>query len=132
MTHVEALSQAWPHGIATYTLRRIEDAVKLGTACRQYWFRGHSEKFDSLLPAVYRTPLQSARKNIEFWAGQRFRLRARSFTFKVPGWEDHLSWLFLMQHYGVPTRLSIGRQAYLSHFILLLAIQATSLVRFGA
>jgi hypothetical protein len=24
---------------------------------------------------------------------------------EVPGWDDHVSWLFLAQHYGVPTRL---------------------------
>src|SRR5260370_271273 len=105
MTHIEALNQAWPMGIATYSLRGIEDAVKLGTACRQYWFRGHPKIFESLLPAAYRAPFYSARPNIEFWAGQRFRLRARSFASRVPDWGDHLLWLLLMQHYGVPTRL---------------------------
>ena len=44
-------------------------------------------------------------KNIEFWAGQRFRLRAPAYAIDVPGWDDHVSWLLLAQHYGVPTRL---------------------------
>jgi hypothetical protein len=105
MTHSDALSQAWPVGIATYQLRGIEDAIKLGTTCRQYWFRGHSRIFESLLPAAYREPFHSSRPNIEFWAGQRFRFRARSFAARVPEWGDYLSWLLLMQHYGVPTRL---------------------------
>jgi hypothetical protein len=105
MTHTEALKQDWPCGIATYQLRGIEDAITLGTTCRQYWFRGHSQIFGSLLPTVHRAPFHSARENIEFWAGQRFRLRARSFTSKVPDWGDHLLWLLMMQHHGVPTRL---------------------------
>ena len=79
--------------------------MKLGTTCRQYWFRGHPRTFDSLLPKVYREPFYSARPNIEFWAGQRFRMRARSFAARVPDWGDHLAWLLMMQHCGVPTRL---------------------------
>jgi hypothetical protein len=105
MTREEALRKAWPLGVATYPLCRIEDTVKLATTCRQYWFRGHPQEFPWLLPAAYRKPFFRARKNIEFRAGQRFRLRARSFVSKVPEWGDYLSWLFLMQHYGVPTRL---------------------------
>ena len=54
---------------------------------------------------MYREPLYSARKNVEFWAGQRFRLRAHTFASKLPDWEDYLSWLFFMQHFGVATRL---------------------------
>src|SRR5260370_37689646 len=105
MTRTEALNKAWPRGIATYPLRGIEDAVILGTTCRQYWFRGHSQTFEWLLPTVHRAPFHSARENIEFWAGQRFRLRARSFTSRVPDWGDHLLWLLMMQHHGAPTRL---------------------------
>jgi hypothetical protein len=105
MTRIEALNQAWPSGIATYEIRSVQDAIKLRTTCKQYWFRGHSQVFESLLPAVYREPFHSARPNIEFWAGQRFRLRARSFASNVPEWGDYLSWLFMMQHHGVPTKL---------------------------
>ncbi len=105
MTRTEALNQAWPCGVATYQFRGIEDAIKLSTTCRQYWFRGHPKAFESLLPTVHRVPFHAARENIEFWAGQRFRLRAPSFTSKVPDWGDHLLWLLLMQHHGVPTRL---------------------------
>jgi hypothetical protein len=105
MTRTEALNQAWPGGIATHQIRGIEDAIQLGSTCRQYWFRGHSQIFESLTPAVHRAPFYSARENIEFWAGQRFRLRARSFTSRVPDWGDHLLWLLMMQHHGVPTRL---------------------------
>ena len=87
-------------------IRTIENAIKIGADLRhQYWFRGHSTVVKALLPSAQREPYCSARENIEFWAGQRFRLRAPSFTSDLPKWDDHLSWLLLMQHYGVPTRL---------------------------
>jgi hypothetical protein len=65
----DALNQAWPAGVATYALRGIDDAIKLATTCRQYWFRGHSQEFKWLLPAVHRDPLPPIRSNIEFWPG---------------------------------------------------------------
>jgi hypothetical protein len=77
----------------------------MGTDLRHCWFRGHSTVFEALLPCVQREPYCSARENIEFWAGQRFRLRAPSFTPDLPKWDDYVSWLLLMQHHGVPTRL---------------------------
>jgi hypothetical protein len=105
MTRIEALNQAWPGGIATYQLGGIEDAIKLSTTCRQYWFRGHERIFESLLPKAYREPFYSGPPNVEFRAGQRFRMRARSFATRVPEWGDYLAWLMMMQHHGVPTRL---------------------------
>ena len=88
-----------------YELRSIEDVIRIGADLRHCWFRGHSTIVGSLLPSVHREPFHSARENIEFWAAQRFRLRAASFTSDLPKYEDHLSWLLLMQHHGAPTRL---------------------------
>jgi hypothetical protein len=85
--------------------RTLEDAIAIGTTLRHCWFRGHSKKVRALLPGAHREPFCSARENIEFWAGQRFRLRASEYATEVPSWDDHLSWLLLAQHYGVPTRL---------------------------
>jgi hypothetical protein len=36
---------------------------------------------------------------------ERFRLRAGSTYQDVPPWNDHVRWLLLMQHHGLPTRL---------------------------
>ncbi len=106
MTNAQAVGQAWPNGITTYEIGSIQDVVEVGTGVRQCWFRGHAECFDTLLPTIFRDPYHFAgRPNIEFWAGERFRLRARAFTDTVPTWDDHVSWLLLMQHYGVPTKL---------------------------
>jgi FRG domain len=57
------------------------------------------------VPTAHREPFFSARENIEFWAGQRFRLRAASYHVDLPKWDDYVSWLPLMQHHCVPTRL---------------------------
>ena len=86
-------------------LRSVEHAITIGSHLRHCWFRGHSRVVGALSPGAHREPFCSARENIEFWAGQRFRLRASAYTSDVPGWDDHVSWLFLAQHYGVPTRL---------------------------
>jgi hypothetical protein len=86
-------------------LRSLKDAVELSAELRHCWFRGHSRLVGALLPSAHREPSCSARENIEFWAGQRFRLRASALTSELPSWNDHVSWLFLAQHYGVPTRL---------------------------
>lgn len=86
-------------------LQSVQEAVDIGTKLRYYWFRGHRRLIGELLPSAHREPFFSARENIEFWAGQRFRLRAPAYVTEVPRWNDHISWLFLAQHYGVPTRL---------------------------
>jgi len=86
-------------------LQSVNDAVDLGTKLRHFWFRGHRKLVGELLPSAQREPFFSARENIEFWAGQRFRLRAPAYVTEVPKWDDHVSWLFLAQHYGVQTRL---------------------------
>jgi hypothetical protein len=86
-------------------LRTVENAIRIGSDLKQCWFRGHTRRVGELLPAAHREPFVSARENIEFWAGQRFRLRARAYIDDVPAWDDYVSWLFLAQHHGVPTRL---------------------------
>ncbi len=86
-------------------LRNIEDAIRIGADLRHCWFRGHLRIIGSLFPSVHREPFCSAREDIEFWAGQRFRLRAPSYSGDLPKWDDYVSWLLLIQHHCVPTRL---------------------------
>jgi hypothetical protein len=59
----------------------------------------------ALLPSIQRSPYADVRENIEFWVSQRFRLRAPSYSRRLPHWDDYVSWLLLMQRHGVPTRL---------------------------
>jgi hypothetical protein len=105
MTPYEALATAWPSGIATQTLRRVEDAVTVGVDRRYHWFRGHSCSSELILPGIYREPFYSARPNVGFMAAQRFRVRSGVMSKGLPPWDDHISWLITAQHYGVPTRL---------------------------
>lgn len=68
------------------------------------WWRGQasSGKDQTLIPSIYR------RKDGEFDEQNftnTFRRRALSRHSKCPQSGDNTGWLFLMQHYGLPTRL---------------------------
>lgn len=65
------------------------------------WWRGHAVASWNLVPHLYRQELSNSEMNIN----GRFRLRAGVRYEKCPEQEDTLGWLFLMQHYHLPTRL---------------------------
>lgn len=66
------------------------------------WWRGHADGEWKLVPKVFRPPSRAAGEhNLTI----PFRLRAVSRRAGCPAHEDRSSWLFLMQHYGLPTRL---------------------------
>jgi len=94
----------------TYKLTNIHDAVKIGTTLTLSWFRGHSQVYNELTPRIFRSNytnmvVKKFRPNIEFEMVEQFKLRAPAFSSKIPPQEDHVTWLFLMQHHGMPTRL---------------------------
>lgn len=95
-------------------LKTIQDAVKIGITLSLSWFRGHSKTCNELTPGVFRpkiTRLEESplpfvgRQNVEFSIIEEFKRRAPSLQSYLPELSDHLSWLFLMQHHGAPTRL---------------------------
>ena len=86
-------------------IRTIEQAVTLGTRLPISWFRGHARTCCTLTPTVYRIPPTKRGGYREYWLAERFRLRAGSIHDNVPPWNDHVRWLLLMQHHGLPTRL---------------------------
>jgi len=66
------------------------------------WWRGHALSTWQLVPGVFR----GARGyNYERTVVRRFTQRARSRHEDCPANSDLPGWLFLMQHYGLPTRL---------------------------
>lgn len=65
------------------------------------WWRGHSRISWNLHPSIYHKGLAPYETNM---AG-RFRNEGRVRHSDVPDIKDTSSWLFLMQHYGLPTRL---------------------------
>ena len=64
------------------------------------WFRGHARAEYKLLPSLARNPDALSRESL---LAKRFKQNAYTFIRIQPSteWE----WQFLMQHYGVPTRL---------------------------
>lgn len=68
----------------------------------EVWFRGHSDASWSLVPRLLRSEAGKVQeKNIL----ARFRSRAMGMLTNPPSDNDPARWLFLMQHYGLPTRL---------------------------
>lgn len=64
-----------------------------------FWYRGHADKSWSLLPGYHRLkspPPESVLMN-------RFKQNANLLLTSPP--KSSFEWLFIMQHYGVPTRL---------------------------
>ena len=66
------------------------------------WWRGQSSDAYLLVPGVYRINRGvRAEQNLSL----RFRQYAQTRYEKCPPQDDFCSWLFLAQHYGLPTRL---------------------------
>ncbi len=70
---------------------------------KQLWFRGQPDAGDGLRPKLYRRAYRYAIDD-EAEIRQQFKIRAlQLITGRVP--QSEFEWYFLMQHYGVPTRL---------------------------
>lgn len=89
-------------------LRTIGDLVRevrtLSVASppnRKWLFRGQADAQWQLLPSIYRG--YTAQQ--ERYLTNEFRVRAGSRHGSCPNSDDYPSWLALMQHYGLPTRL---------------------------
>jgi len=68
----------------------------------EYWFRGHTKDTDwPLLPSVHRLGNKVAERQLAL----RFQVGAVGRTAHCPGENEFGSWLVLMQHYGLPSRL---------------------------
>jgi len=65
------------------------------------WWRGQTSNWE-LRPGVFRDPRQ---RRHEGTLVQEFKLRARTRHSNCPPEDDLPGWLFLMQHYRLPTRL---------------------------
>jgi len=88
----------------------IEQAVELGTKLSMSWFRGHATVHNELTPRIFRSEwdnkvYMALRPSLEFLMIEDFKRGAPALTEKTPAYDDHVSWLFLMQHHGAPTRL---------------------------
>lgn len=80
-------------------LSEIKDIIKKTN--NRLLFRGHSDESWDLLPSVKRKCSDLE----ERYLTNEFRVKAPSRYNKCPAVNDYSSWLALMQHFGLPTRL---------------------------
>lgn len=91
----------------TNVISNVAELVAVANTLRaewngELWWRGQSSSDYSLVPGVHRTNRGTrAEQNLTL----RFRQYARTRHQACPEHEDFCSWLFLAQHYGLPTRL---------------------------
>jgi|LauGreDrversion4_2_1035121.scaffolds.fasta_scaffold277880_1 hypothetical protein len=69
---------------------------------KKVWYRGHSESNYKLEPSIYRKPFSASS---EEELTNQFKSRAIPYLEKSPSTENYWEWLFIMQHYKIPTRL---------------------------
>lgn len=95
------------HDIQEFTINNIgeliDEAIKSIRSFNNgmFWWRGHANKDWILHPSIYHKGHSEKEANIT----SHFMSRARVLHNNVPVKEDLQAWLFLMQHYGLPTRL---------------------------
>lgn len=96
----------------TYYILNIHHLVEVGIKLVDRWFRGHSRVHNELTPGIFRNneeflifPPKDIDDDIEFLLTEEFRRYAPTATREIPERNDFLSWLVLMQHYRMPTRL---------------------------
>ena len=93
----------------TYEIKTTAHLVEVGTTLSRSWFRGHEEVCGKLTPRAFRKDLDIQSE----WLGgfehsiiAYFKAEAPALmSGPPPADDDDLSWLFLMQHHGSPTRL---------------------------
>ncbi len=95
----------------TFKIKSFDDIIKIGTTFGKNWYRGHSKRInDELKPAIFRSQYWNEISKIfdkepELRFYSEFIRKSYTYFEKLPEYDDYLEWLFLMQHYGLPTRL---------------------------
>lgn len=83
----------------------IVDTVRQ-TTTHPIWFRGIGSENYKLIPSLYRHPVKNQTEElIELEAELLTRFRHRSIPYQDRPIDDEWERLFMMQHFGVPTRL---------------------------
>ena len=83
----------------------VEDIHNLYVRDEKYehhWYRGHADASWRLIPSAQR--VVASEEELRGLAND-FRIRASRIVGSEPNREDYSSWLAMMQHYGIPTRL---------------------------
>jgi len=94
----------------TYKIEHIHHIIEAGKGLHPFWFRGHSKCFENLLPKIFRKTevfkgmLSGGIENHEFGYIEEYQRKVPMFSNSIPE-KRSIEWLFMMQHYGAPTRL---------------------------
>lgn len=88
-----------------YKITKMEDLIDVGRILTHSWFRGHSQVWNNLTPKIFRREFINMRPELEYILMEEFKKKSLPLLESLPGSNDQLSWLFLMQHHGLPTRL---------------------------
>lgn len=96
--------------VKTYEIRSFDNLIEIGTTLGKNWFRGHSRQYENLSPGIFRDDynfefFKTFRPEYELELMVLFKRYAHSILMDLPDQHDYITWLFWMQHYGVPTRL---------------------------
>ena len=98
-------------GIPTKTVRNLQEFTAVienasVTSSSPLWYRGCGKSSYNLTPTLYRHPsTQDVNSLIELEATLIGRFRQRSVPYLTRSIDSDWEGLFLMQHFGVPTRL---------------------------
>ncbi len=93
-----------------FEIRDIKDLVKIIIEVNnrhggQIWWRGHTDFSYRLQPSIFRPYYKDRGIKYEANINYRFQQKAPALRNNLPKQESFFEWLFLMQHYGLPTRL---------------------------
>lgn len=106
----------WPQVlpvVETSVLDSIDETLEIANRHSHFFYRGHGVSYGELTPGVFRRDLRPNKYqahpdvlgSIEHQVATSFRNRAYQCLEKLPSANDFVSWLMLMQHHGLPTRL---------------------------
>jgi hypothetical protein len=91
-----------------FVIKSISNIIDIGKTLSNSWFRGHPERYNNLAPGIFREKYAGQflfKPDFELRIYEEFKRIAPSISqFNILNYSD-LEWLFVMQHYGLPTRL---------------------------
>lgn len=89
--------------ITEHQIQTLSDYIRVTGVIannEKIWFRGLPDSDHTLQPSLFRAPFKA---NLETDFFTQFQSRAIPFLSTLP--KDYWEWQFLMQHFGIPTRL---------------------------